>query len=548
MKHVCKFCKKSFPCGRSLGGHMRSHMTNNKSSATAIDESKTKQSNTRVVSSSGTTATATTTNNNTNYMYGLRENPKKTWRLISDSNQSILDGSNSNSSSRLCKECGKGFQSWKALFGHMRCHSEKDKEKVSNNHSNNCLEDDSWTTAQSDNEAPKKRRRSKRSVSRRYNRTNTTATTATTTTVTTNSSSFSYANNGSVSKIEQEQEEVAMCLMMLSRDVGNWGGFMINTVAESSDNNSVVVVEGRSNGDCRGHRSIEMKILRENKLESEFGGSNFGGFRSGCFKKFDSEVSVDGIKRCLEDCETGIDVCDAQLGGKVKCSEDQVFESESDDDDDDKCDLRKKVISYYSPFDLQIGGEFGKKMRSNEASDSGKKSKFECTTCNKVFHSYQALGGHRASHKKTKGCSNASKIEGSENSIEVEIVASPDRIEEDDIKLIKSSDQECPIGGGGRAKASHVSKKSKHECPVCFKVFSSGQALGGHKRSHMVDGAEARANHSIIIQQKLPAIRDLLDLNLPAPIDEDNNGHIGLKPWWIGSNPKHEPVAAGLIS
>ncbi|KAE8698302.1 hypothetical protein F3Y22_tig00110599pilonHSYRG00011 [Hibiscus syriacus] len=27
-KYVCKLCPKSFPCGRSLGGHMRSHMNN----------------------------------------------------------------------------------------------------------------------------------------------------------------------------------------------------------------------------------------------------------------------------------------------------------------------------------------------------------------------------------------------------------------------------------------------------------------------------------------------------------------------------------------
>ncbi|KAG9152662.1 hypothetical protein Leryth_020870 [Lithospermum erythrorhizon] len=33
-----------------------------------------------------------------------------------------------------------------------------------------------------------------------------------------------------------------------------------------------------------------------------------------------------------------------------------------------------------------------------------KKNLFECTSCNRKFHLFQALGGHRASHKRTKGC------------------------------------------------------------------------------------------------------------------------------------------------
>lgn len=90
-----------------------------------------------------------------------------------------------------------------------------------------------------------------------------------------------------------------------------------------------------------------------------------------------------------------------------------------------------------------------------------KKSKwFECETCEKVFKSYQALGGHRASHKKKSAESN---------------------------ELKKSS-----------------SSSNHHECPICSKVFSSGQALGGHKRSHAT---------------KRGLIISLIDLNLPAPED-----------------------------
>ncbi|KAA8538360.1 hypothetical protein F0562_027817 [Nyssa sinensis] len=67
-----------------------------------------------------------------------------------------------------------------------------------------------------------------------------------------------------------------------------------------------------------------------------------------------------------------------------------------------------------------------KKYSSNAEMYNGleKKNIFECTTCNKTFHSCQALRGHRASHKKIKGCF-ASKIDSSENSTEI---VSPDPI------------------------------------------------------------------------------------------------------------------------
>ncbi|KAK1285130.1 Zinc finger protein ZAT5 [Acorus calamus] len=72
---------------------------------------------------------------------------------------------------------------------------------------------------------------------------------------------------------------------------------------------------------------------------------------------------------------------------------------------------------------------------------------FECKTCNRQFTSFQALGGHRASHKKT-------------------------RLD----------------GGGGAAKGAAVEKARVHECSVCGLEFAIGQALGGHMRRHRVAG------------------------------------------------------------
>ncbi|OVA07905.1 zinc finger protein [Macleaya cordata] len=563
-KHVCKFCDKSFPCGRSLGGHMRSHMKNTSAKA----KEKINKKNTICSSVDGGN------NSNSTFMvdfeaggghgvYGLRENPKKSWRLSDFSDGNLMQN-------QVCKECGKGFQSCKALFGHMRCHVERERVSI-----NNSLQEDSWTgenqklvmDSQSDNEAvaPKRRRRTRRT---RYK---------STTTTTTSSSSFSLVNasTDNNSEIEQEQEEVAICLMMLSRDVGYWGG--LDSVVDSSDNNSVVL-EVRSSvitknieeiKDFNGEKStVKMKKPREKKLESstwESGNaglkrkiSELGGFTFG-LKKVESEVSVDvffgkdDFERHKTDSEAVFKVFDDELGkvsnneDRIKCTDTEVMKNlikEADEQGD------SVFLEYNSSKKTKYNSEEGKnspKKIKYDALDSeigkisSKKSKYECTTCNKVFHSYQALGGHKASHKKIKSCF-SSKIESSETSIETEV--SPDPTVES--KLIKSCSNESPIKR--EREISCIAKKSKHECPICFKVFPSGQALGGHKRSHLIENAEVRGNQNTVIQQQIPEIHDLLDLNLPAPIEEETKDQIGFNPWWVGSNHNSHEPPVGMIS
>jgi hypothetical protein len=106
--------------------------------------------------------------------------------------------------------------------------------------------------------------------------------------------------------------------------------------------------------------------------------------------------------------------------------------------------------------------------------------------CRKVFRSYQALGGHRASVKKGKGgC----------------------------VPVPPSAAARSPKARRGQTGPA------VHECPFCSRVFESGQALGGHKRAHVAHGAPAppvpwtpaRSGDS----------SGSIDLNVPAATDDD---------------------------
>jgi hypothetical protein len=65
-------------------------------------------------------------------------------------------------------------------------------------------------------------------------------------------------------------------------------------------------------------------------------------------------------------------------------------------------------------------------------------------------------------------------------------------------------------------------EKKIHECPVCFRVFNSGQALGGHKRTHVIHGSTT----TVPIFSSKKVGKSVIDLNLPAPIDDDEVSQI----------------------
>lgn len=158
----------------------------------------------------------------------------------------------------------------------------------------------------------------------------------------------------------------------------------------------------------------------------------------------------------------------------------------------------------------------------------GANTKFECTSCKKVFGSHQALGGHRASHKNVKGCFAITKSEGCEIEHEFE------GVNENNNNVMVVYENESNSNSNNKM----VTMDWGHQCSICLRVFPSGQALGGHKRCHwekveeyqplmMIpsnndqrpDFVEAqRAKQQEAEFGKIP----MLDLNRPAPVEDDS--------------------------
>ncbi|CAN6327961.1 unnamed protein product [Urochloa humidicola] len=92
---------------------------------------------------------------------------------------------------------------------------------------------------------------------------------------------------------------------------------------------------------------------------------------------------------------------------------------------------------------------------------------FECKTCGRRFSTFQALGGHRASHRRP---------------------TRPYAVAVSGHRRAAHDEKECV--------AAAVTGPRVHECPVCGLEFAVGQALGGHMRRHRTTAAEAAGSFS----------------------------------------------------
>ncbi|KAK2665728.1 hypothetical protein Ddye_004302 [Dipteronia dyeriana] len=154
------------------------------------------------------------------------------------------------------------------------------------------------------------------------------------------------------------------------------------------------------------------------------------------------------------------------------------------------------------------GDQFYTNTSTSECQQNDLNCRFECSSCKKVFGSHQALGGHRASHKNVKGCF-AMTTKSSDGCCE----GVDDQQDIDGIVVVKENVEDC-YDDDDEKKRMEMVVLGGHKCSICLRVFSSGQALGGHKRCHW----EKLDEPSIINHDH--GLNSLLDLNLPAPVED----------------------------
>lgn len=245
---------------------------------------------------------------------------------------------------------------------------------------------------------------------------------------------------------------------------------------------SVLIQDGESDTDSSKDHSIcrRSKRVRDSRTSefARFGTRSF----SGLIKK---SKFGDEAKKCAANPEEHVAYCLMML------SRDKW------ERDENKLNLCGEKYKFGDDF---CGDSDVSKVRKNKV-----RGKYRCETCSKMFRSYQALGGHMASHKKIRH--------------------SPFNNE--------SSSEIADCGGGSVAV---VEEEKVHECPFCERVFSSGQALGGHKRSHFARGGGiSRYSVRPVGSSQVESISRIgknlkIDLNLPAPVhgDEDEISQISV--------------------
>ncbi|KAM7495687.1 hypothetical protein LguiB_030296 [Lonicera macranthoides] len=450
-KRLCPQCFKGFSSGKALGGHMRIH------------------------------AQAAAAPNKQQQVRFLLKKQQKI--LVMDDPHPLTTANNINindESKPTCSLCGKSFPSKKSLFGHMRCHPDRE-----------------WRGIQPPPAPP---------------RTNSPSPTP----------PCSYVSDPKLNNDHQNIDS--------------------SDSAANDDHLTKYVTPGWSVTDRRGRKAlrtprvlVQPSSVDDDELRGDL--DAFLTFHEKIHrleaKNYSNSAAEDVTNRVVYGSKKKqkTELFGDRLGINKRANHSGNFFGKAlvheyfpEDDKDDESDSRDTEL--LPSNDGSSGGEKILMVKSNkkkrkvklmadlESTEEGTimNRRYRCDICNKGFPSHQALGGHRSSHNKFKV-----------SIINTVVKKEQDHHHHDD----KSRDQQK----SHQQRQHMVLVEETHQCKICNKSFLTGQALGGHQRCHwtppqLLLADELPAPTLVTSSAEASQITERrvvnFDLNEMPPTEEDN--------------------------
>uniref|UniRef100_A0A7N0UF95 C2H2-type domain-containing protein n=1 Tax=Kalanchoe fedtschenkoi TaxID=63787 RepID=A0A7N0UF95_KALFE len=401
---------------------------------------------------------------------GLRQNRRKTWRISTSKN-----GGNCHQKQEkpmrqelqqqkfVCSKCGKAFQSSKAMCGHMACHSEKEKASSNVVPKQKQLVMDSHSDTESG--AKNQQRRPRRTRYKKH-------------------TSVAAADSSKAKKVDAFHHHPQQQLNQ-QQNYNNCSSGASGVEQEQEEVAICLMMLSRDSGNWGGLNSIgdssdnNSVVLEARSISTKL--KNMDALRS-------SGVDVDdGVKKCGS---RKVKIFDNSESGYVRNrAEIAVADVKIKNLRKRKLEEGSKPEPHLNTKKLKIVTEGGSKMEAYPT----------------VNESYSAEMCRRF----------------------------------DDKALIDSQSHQA-FGPNAFAAGSHGSSKNRfetdqtrkgkdiarHECLICFKVFRSGQALGGHRRVHLAEESPEESKSGEVAANFKPNgahIHHFIDLNLPAPVEDEED-------------------------